>query len=51
MDKKSYEAFKDIKNRIATGKTTTFVERNIVNIILKKQKKKKKSNLLMSKFV
>ena len=41
MDKKSYEAFKDIKTRVATGQTTTFVERNIMKIILKKQAKKK----------
>ena len=45
MDKKLYEGLKDIKNRVATGQTTTFAERNWMNIQLKKlEKKKRRSN-------
>ena len=42
MDKKSYEALNDIRNRVATGQTTTFAERNWMTIQLKKQQKKRK---------
>jgi len=41
MDKKSYEMVKDVNNRINSGQTTTFAERNLVNIILRKQKRKR----------
>ena len=39
--KKQYELIKDIRNRVATGQTTTFAERNIMYMELKKQAKKK----------
>ena len=42
MDKKSYESLKDIRNRVATGQTTTFSERNWMNIQLRKQARKNK---------
>jgi hypothetical protein len=40
MDKAKYEWLKDIKNRIAQGKPTTFAERNILNMENKKAAKK-----------
>lgn len=42
MDKKSYEAIKDIRTRMLKGQTTTFAERNVLKIVEKKAKKKKK---------
>ena len=42
MDKKCYESLKDIRNRVATGQTTTFAERNWMNIQLRRLAKKKK---------
>lgn len=45
MEKAVYNKFKDIKMRVATGQTTTFAERNWMNIILKKQEKKRKALL------
>ena len=46
--KAEYERIKDIRNRIATGQTTTFIERNIVNIYLKKLAKKQKLSIANS---
>ena len=40
--KRLYENLKDIRNRVATGQTTTFSERNYLNIVTKEQVKKKK---------
>lgn len=40
MEKKLYDKVKDIRNRIASGQTTTFKERNFMYIVDKKQKKK-----------
>jgi hypothetical protein len=45
MEKKEYEKLKDIKQRIADGKPTTFAERNIVNITEKKSKKAKQKKI------
>jgi hypothetical protein len=45
MDKKNYEIYKDIRNRVASGQTTTFAERNLLSIIMKKQAKKRKKFL------
>jgi hypothetical protein len=42
MDKKTYEAMKDIKRRIAAGEKTTFAERNWLRIIDKQRAKKHK---------
>jgi len=42
--KQQYELIKDIRNRVATGQTTTFAERNIMYIVAKKQAKKKREN-------
>jgi hypothetical protein len=38
--KRQYEIIKDIRNRIATGQTTTFKERNLMYMVAKKQGKK-----------
>ena len=40
--KAQYEMIKDIRNRLASGQTTTFKERNILNMYNKKQAKKAK---------
>jgi len=42
MEKKVYEQLKDIRTRVTTGQTTTFAERNWLNIQMKQQAKKKK---------
>lgn len=42
MEKRIYEQLKDIRTRVSTGQTTTFSERNWLNMQLKTQAKKKK---------
>jgi len=48
IERKTYETFKDIRNRIATGQTTTFAERNWVTIVLKKQDEKSLRKALLN---
>jgi len=42
-----YKKVKEIKSRIDSGDTTTFAERNWVNIIMKKEKKRKRERVLV----
>lgn len=39
MEKKKYDALKDIEKRLKAGQKTTFQERNFYNINLKKRSK------------
>jgi hypothetical protein len=43
--KRQYEFIKDIRTRVATGKTTTFKERNLMYMITKKEAKNKARSL------
>ena len=42
-EKRQYEILKDIRTRVATGQTTTFKERNFLNVVMKKERKKVRS--------
>lgn len=48
MEKKTYNAVKDIKTRISTGETTTFAERNWMKIQMKREEKRRAKRKLQA---
>ncbi len=49
MKKQLYEVIQAIKERVRKGESTTFAERNVVNIYQTRQMKKRKRELLAAR--